>query len=169
MQVLLIIIHQTSPPAHPEQCRQDGAAEVPGLVRNREAVFPFIIPRIDVGHLEALGHVITVADQAPDEPRQRRRDSDSHRLRYRSPNRNFVFCQDSHRLSFFYFVADADQAVHETSLGTVNDAFLAVAGNQSGNTRIGNSRSLPEDASQLMAPFRFNDGIDIDTSREPRA
>ena len=92
-----------------------------------------------------------------------------HASRYRSPNRNFVFCQDSHRLSFFYFIADVDQAVHETSLGTVNDAFLAVAGNQSGYTRIGNSRSLPEDASQLMAPFRFNDGIDIDTSREPWA
>lgn len=69
---------------------------------------------------------------------------------------------------FFYFIADVDQSVYEPGLLTVDDALPAVAGNQSGNPRIGDSRTLPNDTPQLVAPLGFNDDIDIDTGRKSR-
>ena len=61
-----------------------------------------------------------------------------------------------------------DQSVYEPGLLTVDDALFAVAGNQSGNPRIGDSRALPNDTPQLVAPLGFNDGIDIDPGRKSR-
>ena len=98
-----------------------------------------MLARIDIGNLKSLRCVIAVANQSPYESRQRRRHGDSHRFSNRHSVRNRNIRQDSQRLSFFYAVTNADQAIDETCCFTVDDPLFAIAGNDPRYARIGRS------------------------------
>ena len=90
------------------------SAQASCLIRNGKAVVVLMLARIDIGNLKSLRCVIAVANQSPYESRQRRRHGDSHRFSNRHSVRSRNIRQDSQRLSFFYAVTNADQAIDET-------------------------------------------------------